>query len=211
MNDDESVFSRWSRRKLQAKAEAAGVASAPVQSPQAVPAAPAAALPVERAPQSPEDGVKPEYCEFFDPRVEEALRRSALRKLFSDPQFNVMDGLDTYIDDYSKPDPIPAAMLRRLNQAKGLALFDEEDRARTDGETLAAGDAATATPAAAKPARATAASEPVPPNPMGPHSGATPGPAIAQAEEDIGEPRHPVDEQDARAPAGLPPRGPDGA
>ena len=30
-----------------------------------------------------------------------------MKKLFSDPHFNVMDGLDTYIDDYGKPDPIP--------------------------------------------------------------------------------------------------------
>ena len=30
-----------------------------------------------------------------------------MKKLFSDPHFNVMDGLDTYIDDYGKPDPLP--------------------------------------------------------------------------------------------------------
>ena len=40
-----------------------------------------------------------------------------MKKLFSDPHFNVMDGLDTYIDDYGKPDPIPLSMLRRMNQA----------------------------------------------------------------------------------------------
>ncbi len=207
MNDDESVFSRWSRRKLKAKAEVEGVA--PVQVPLAAPA-PAAAVPQEPALQSPQDSVKPEYREFFDPRVEETLRRSALRRLFSDPQFNVMDGLDTYIDDYSKPDPIPAAMLRRLNQAKDLSLFDEEDRAGADGEA-AAGDAAAASPSAAATANASAASEPVLPNTMGQHADTTNGPAIAPAREDIGEPRRPVDAQDALAPEGLPPRGPGGA
>ena len=30
-----------------------------------------------------------------------------MKKLFADPHYNVMDGLDVYIDDYSKPDPIP--------------------------------------------------------------------------------------------------------
>lgn len=33
---------------------------------------------------------------------EESVKRAALKKLFSDPRFNVMDGLDVDIDDYSK-------------------------------------------------------------------------------------------------------------
>ena len=37
-----------------------------------------------------------------------------------------MDGLDIYIDDYGKPDPIPLSMLRRMNQAAVLGLFDDE-------------------------------------------------------------------------------------
>ena len=52
-----------------------------------------------------------------------------MKKLFADPHFNVMDGLDTYIDDYGKPDPIPAAMLRKMAQAKFLGLFDDEPEA----------------------------------------------------------------------------------
>jgi hypothetical protein len=69
--------------------------------------------------------------------VDEKLRQAALREMFSDPHFNVMDGLDIYIDDYSKSDPIPAAMLRQLNQAKGL-LFEEEQPAGSGDEALAA-------------------------------------------------------------------------
>jgi hypothetical protein len=38
-----------------------------------------------------------------------------------------MDGLDTYIDDYGKPDPIPLAMLRQMNQSSMLGLFEDED------------------------------------------------------------------------------------
>ena len=49
-----------------------------------------------------------------------------MKKLFSDPHFNVMDGLDIYIDDYGKPDPIPLSMLRRMNQSAALGLFDKE-------------------------------------------------------------------------------------
>jgi hypothetical protein len=38
----------------------------------------------------------------------------------------VMDGLDTYIDDYGKPDPLPEGMLRKLLQSHVLGLFDHE-------------------------------------------------------------------------------------
>ena len=124
MDEEEAFLSRWSRRKLEAKQDT------PAALPAAEPEAAAPAAPVAAAPQAPaaeaQAGQGPEYREFFDPRVDEKLRRRALKKLFSEPQFNVMDGLDTYIDDYSKPDPIPDAMLRQLNQAKSLFLFDEE-------------------------------------------------------------------------------------
>ena len=60
------------------------------------------------------------------------VRNAAMRKLFSDPHFNVMDGLDTYIDDYGKPDPIPASMLRRMVQSQALGLFADEEKAALD-------------------------------------------------------------------------------
>jgi len=56
------------------------------------------------------------------------VKSAAMKKLFSDPHFNVMDGLDTYIDDYNKPDPIPLAMLRQMNQSKLLRLFDDDEK-----------------------------------------------------------------------------------
>jgi hypothetical protein len=50
--------------------------------------------------------------------VEESVKRAALKKLLHDPRFNVMDGLDTYIDDYTKNDPIPEEMLKTLEHAR---------------------------------------------------------------------------------------------
>jgi hypothetical protein len=41
------------------------------------------------------------------------VRNAALKKLFTDPHFNVMDGLDVYIDDYGKPDPCRPACCGR--------------------------------------------------------------------------------------------------
>lgn len=63
---------------------------------------------------------------YLRPDVDEPLRRQALRLIFSDPRLNVMDGLDTYIDDYSIADPIPQAMLAQLNQARRLFADDAD-------------------------------------------------------------------------------------
>lgn len=54
------------------------------------------------------------------------VRNAAMKKLFTDPHYNVMDQLDIYIDDYSKPDPLPQAMLRQMVGAQFLNLFEDE-------------------------------------------------------------------------------------
>jgi hypothetical protein len=59
------------------------------------------------------------------------VKNAAVKKLFADPHFNVMDRLDIYIDDYSQPDPLPMAMLRQMVSAKTLGLFDDEPEADT--------------------------------------------------------------------------------
>jgi hypothetical protein len=52
-----------------------------------------------------------------------------MKKLFTDPHFNVMDGLDIYIGDYNTPDPLPAGMLEKMVGAQLLGLFDKPDEA----------------------------------------------------------------------------------
>ncbi|MGC2519972.1 MAG: DUF3306 domain-containing protein [Burkholderiales bacterium] len=124
--DKEHFLVRWSRRKLKAEKaapdpEAAVPAVAPAAASAAAPASPKPELP----PVDSLQGLASEYKDFLNPQVDEKVRQAALKKLFHDPHFNVMDGLDTYIDDYSRPDPIPESMLRTLEHAKGL-LFPEE-------------------------------------------------------------------------------------
>ena len=69
-----------------------------------------------------------DYTRFVAPGVDESVKRAAMKKMFfSDPHFNVMDGLDTYIEDFNAPDPLPASMLRKMWQAKSLGLFDDEE------------------------------------------------------------------------------------
>jgi len=43
-----------------------------------------------------------DYTGFLSPKVTEALRKQALRKLFGSPAFNIRDGLNEYDDDYTQ-------------------------------------------------------------------------------------------------------------
>jgi hypothetical protein len=69
------------------------------------------------------DRFAPDFSAFMKPDVDPAVQQAALKKMFTDPHFNVMDGLDIYIDDYSKPDPLPRGMLERMVQSDMLNLF----------------------------------------------------------------------------------------
>ena len=69
------------------------------------------------------DRFDPDFSAFMKPDVDPTVQQAALKKMFTDPHFNVMDGLDIYIDDYSKPDPLPPGMLERMVQSDMLNLF----------------------------------------------------------------------------------------
>jgi uncharacterized protein DUF3306 len=111
---------RWSRRKLEAAAQPGPAPLSPAAPAVASPST-TAATPVELPPI---DSLRfdSDFTAFLRPEVDETVKRAALKQLFRDPRFNVMDGLDTYIDDYTKPDPIPPDMLREL-----LQRFDVRD------------------------------------------------------------------------------------
>jgi len=157
---DSGFLSRWARRKADARR---GL-------PQPEPAVHELAAPVPRAAETEGEGGAPEhdakalpppptladvgqlnadsdYTRFVAADVEPQVRNAAMKKLFSEPGFNVMDGLDVYIDDYGKPDPLPPSVLRRLVQSRMLGLFD--DPPRDDADTPAgAADRGPTTPAA---------------------------------------------------------------
>jgi hypothetical protein len=69
-----------------------------------------------------------DFKRFAAADVAPEVKNAALKKLFADPRYNVMDGMDVYIGDYSKPDPMPDSMLRQLASAKFLGLFDQEEK-----------------------------------------------------------------------------------
>lgn len=67
-----------------------------------------------------------DFKPFVARGVAPEVRNAAMKKLFADPHYNVMDRLDIYIDDYSQPDPLPQSMLRQMASAQFLNLFEEE-------------------------------------------------------------------------------------
>ena len=75
-----------------------------------------------------------DFKPFMAQSVGSEVRNAAMKKLFSDPHFNIMDGLDIYIDDYSISEPIPESMLRQMASAKFLNLFEEEKDDNTVSE-----------------------------------------------------------------------------
>jgi Protein of unknown function (DUF3306) len=78
-----------------------------------------------------------DFSPFVAKNVSPEVRNSAMKKLFTDPHYNVMDRLDIYIDDYSQPDPMPESMLRQLASAKFLNLFKAEEEAEAAAEKAA--------------------------------------------------------------------------
>jgi hypothetical protein len=123
------------------RAEAALASAAPEPAPAPAPA-PATALPTMEDVASLD--ADSDFSAFVARGVDQAVRRGALKKLFADPHFNVMDKLDIYIDDYTAASPVSAAMLASLSHAKSVFM-----RAAGDEEAVAAEAAPEAAPKAA--------------------------------------------------------------
>lgn len=136
----DNFLSRWSRRKLEAKeAQASTVVEhaalqppMPREEPIAV-SSPAQAQPI---PAKPVDQGEPlpvptevdletvkeggDIRAFLTDKVSQDLKNKAFKALFSRPEFNVMDGLDIYIDDYNKFTPLTQADIGKMALSKQL-------------------------------------------------------------------------------------------
>ena len=125
---DGNFLSRWSRRKRAAVTGARSEDAATVVAPlPPVPAAstPAPAVAADAAPPTPLPpveslSIESDFAPFMAKEVDPSLKRAALRKLFEDERFNVMDRLDVYIDDYTQPAPIPPEWYERMAQMAHL-------------------------------------------------------------------------------------------
>ena len=107
----EAFFNRWSRLKQEQR-------QPPAEDEKPAPALP----PVEKL--TPES----DFTGFMHPKVDDALRRVALKKLFSDPHFNIPDPFEPYSRDFNVEDPIPPELLATLKQAEQLVFGEKQPK-----------------------------------------------------------------------------------
>ena len=122
--EKEEFLARWSRLKREAPA-----AEKKDESP--APAVP----PVEKL--TPES----DFAAFMNPKVKEELRRLALKKLFSDPHFNIADPYEPYSRDWTVGEPISEELLATLNQARTVLFREPEEKPVAEPTASAEGTA----------------------------------------------------------------------
>lgn len=133
-DDKEPFLTRWARLKREAAEQTAKKPPVPERKPRENEAPPV-------LPPLDQLTLESDFRQFFHPKVSEELRRAALKKLFSDPHFNTMDGLDVYIEDYSKFEPLPAEMLAALRQAQDILTRSQQSDTAKPSEEAIHGDA----------------------------------------------------------------------
>lgn len=120
--EKEAFLSRWSRRKQEQE--------------RAAPAVPARAEGEAAPVLPPVDELTPQsdFAPFMHPKVGDALRRVALKKLFGDPHFNAPDLFEPFSGDWTGGDPISDELLKTLNQARTVLYREEEEQKKKDQE-----------------------------------------------------------------------------
>lgn len=177
---EEGFLRRWARRKTETLA---GIEPAPEPAPEPAAETAAEAVVDPLAPRMPASEAAPgthaaapivlptmddvaqltsesDFSAFVARGVDQAVRRSALKKLFADPHFNVMDKLDMYMDDYNVASPMPADMLASLKHSKSFfdqAAEDARKRAEAEARTEGGGVLAALPPVPEQPGPAEAA------------------------------------------------------
>ncbi len=139
----EGLLSRWSRLKRSSTESAADDEQAGIRNTTTTAAKPAVdeddgpasdAAETQPLPELPLiDELTPDsdFQPFMDPRVEDGVRRAALKTLFRSADFNITDGLDVYAEDYSKLEKLTPAMVATLKYAQRTLLGQDEDKQMT--------------------------------------------------------------------------------
>jgi len=154
----EGLLSRWSRLKRSSTESAADDEQAGIRNTTTTVATPAVdgdegpandASETQPLPELPPiDELTPDsdFQPFMDPRVEDGVRRAALKTLFRSADFNITDGLDVYAEDYSKLEKLTPAMVATLKYAQRTLLGQDDGKqmtaraAASDGLQGEAGD-----------------------------------------------------------------------
>jgi hypothetical protein len=126
-HDSETFLGRWSRLKHADRNDDKKLAEKPeTEAPQLPPAD-------QLTPQS-------DFTGFMHPKVEDALRRVALKKLFSDPHFNTPDPFEPFSGDWTVAEPISEELMKTLNQAR-THLFDNDKSAEKEEDVAPSAEA----------------------------------------------------------------------
>lgn len=136
---DKGFLGRWSARKV-AVSEGKPVVDLPRVVPQAAPVLVVQAMPAATQAQQ---GLseKPaltlenaaaltpasDFSTFVAKGVDTAVRNAAMKKLFADPHYNIMDGLDIYIGDYSTHAPMSQSVIDEITKDGFLNMFQKEE------------------------------------------------------------------------------------
>jgi hypothetical protein len=213
----ESLYGRWSRRKQRQRAglpvsepePAAGADSAPA--PRSEPRV--GEPPPEAQPELTDDdmpdldtlGEDDDYSPFLSPGVSEKLRAKALRKLFMSSQFNVLDGLNDYDDDFTTFEPLGDIITSDMRHR--MEMEAEKAKARAEEEARALMDADAPQERAAEEPLAESAGDASPENPVteDPPQVAAADPAPVSGQDSDVAPAPPSSGTAAR-PAGVSPR-----
>lgn len=138
----ETFVGRWARVKRQADLEKS--AATPATGSVKPPAKPATvAKRPDKPPALPEVGTltfESDFTGFLHAKVDEKLRRAALKTLFRDPRFNVIDPLDDDLFDPTLWEPLPEGWLSELKQFTHL--LPERKEEEKEGASADAGVAA---------------------------------------------------------------------
>lgn len=147
----ENFLSRWSKRKLEVREQEKLVETTALESGKSIvqPAnaqegslttqaklgttadisEPVVPPPTEADLQAVEQGG--DIKAFLVDKVSQDLKNKAFKALFSRPEFNVMDGLDIYIDDYSKFTPLSQEDIGKMTFSKQLLSRPDLDLPKT--------------------------------------------------------------------------------
>jgi hypothetical protein len=117
--EKENFLGRWSRLKRE-QADKPAAEKSDLQQ-QELPALPPVG---ELTPDS-------EFAGFMHPKVEDALRRVALKKLFADPHFNAPDPFEPFSGDWTVGETLTDEALAQLNQMR--TLFPPKEKQQEQG------------------------------------------------------------------------------
>lgn len=118
--EKEDFLGRWSRLKRETK-------DLPEKKQEA---------PIPRLPAVGDLTADSDFTGFMHPKVEDALRRVALKKLFCDPHFNVPDPFEPYSGDLTGAEPLTEELLATLNQARTHLFDNDKDEKQEEEKTV---------------------------------------------------------------------------